>query len=105
MNGYASRRRCRELGITSTDLLRFDRVELTRRFGKNGPRFLLLARGHDPRPVVSDGERQSVSIEDTFPEELLARDDLCTAEESLDGLRSLIRSCVPEGRDRRSRER
>jgi len=63
--------RCAAAGIeTCGDFLRFSEAELERLFGRSGPWFRQLARGVDPRPVVSSGERKSVSIEDTFARDL-----------------------------------
>ncbi|MFH0945357.1 MAG: DNA polymerase IV [Planctomycetota bacterium] len=82
--GPVTGRRCEEFGIRSCgDFLRFDETELQRLFGKSGRHFLLLARGLDPRPVVADSERKSVSIEDTFPEDLKSLDDALVALDKL----------------------
>ena len=82
--GPVTGRRCEELGIRSCcDFLKFDDTQLLRVFGKSGRHFLRLARGLDPRPVVADSERKSVSIEDTFPEDLIAPDESLAALEQL----------------------
>ena len=56
-----------QMGIATVgDLLRFEQVELTERFGTWGTRLWELARGIDDHPVVSSRKRKSWSIENTF---------------------------------------
>jgi len=82
--GQVTGRRCQELGIrVCSDFLAFDEAELVRRFGQSGRHFLRLARGLDPRPVVADSERKSVSIEDTFAEDLTGLEQARSALERL----------------------
>ncbi len=55
------------MGIfTGADLRRLSLSHLTQEFGKMGGIFYDFARGIDPRPVVSEWERKSVSCERTF---------------------------------------
>ena len=62
------------LGIfTGADLRARSLSYLTERFGKMGHLLYGFARGDDPRPVVSEWERKSVSCEHTFERDL--RDD------------------------------
>ena len=62
------------LGIfTGADLRERTLPYLTARFGKMGRVLYGFARGDDPRPVVSEWERKSVSCEHTFERDL--RDD------------------------------
>ncbi|MCC6008319.1 MAG: DNA polymerase IV [Rhodobacteraceae bacterium] len=56
------------------DLLRWDRRELVRVFGKTGLRLWHLARGEDRRRVAPDAPVKSVSNETTFAEDIDAPD-------------------------------
>ena len=59
------------LGIfTGADLRARSLSDLTARFGKMGRVLYGFARGDDPRPVVSEWERKSVSCEHTFERDL-----------------------------------
>lgn len=60
------------LGIkTVSDLRGLDRSTLEREFGRYGMRLHELARGIDESPVVPDRPTKSISVEDTFPEDVL----------------------------------
>jgi len=48
--------------------------ELEEHLGKYGVRLYELARGIDENPVVSDRPTQSISVEDTFQEDVLLAD-------------------------------
>lgn len=52
------------------DLLRFELSDLENAFGRYGQRLYELARGIDENPVVPDRLTQSVSAEDTFPQDV-----------------------------------
>ena len=54
---------------TIADLLRWDRVDLTARFGSMGDRLWHLARGLDTRRVTRDEKLKSISKETTFFED------------------------------------
>ncbi len=54
---------------TFDDLLRWDRAELSRRFGHMGDRLYHLARGQDFRRVSADEPVKSISKETTFNED------------------------------------
>jgi DNA polymerase-4 len=59
-----------DLGVATVgDLRRFELRELERRFGRFGRRLHDLARGVDESPVRPDRPVQSVSVEDTFPDD------------------------------------
>ncbi|WP_293759639.1 DNA polymerase IV [uncultured Aquitalea sp.] len=61
----------KELGIhTCGDLRGWDRADLLRHFGRFGERLYDLARGEDHRPVSTDRQRKSVSVEETYPQDL-----------------------------------
>ncbi|WP_426149266.1 DNA polymerase IV [Pseudomonas sp. DC3000-4b1] len=63
------------LGIRRcSDLLQWSRLNLLREFGGFGERLYQLARGVDERPVHVDSRRQSVSVENTYDEDLPSLD-------------------------------
>ncbi|MBL4769187.1 MAG: DNA polymerase IV [Rhodobacteraceae bacterium] len=68
--GQATRTSLENAGIrTFTDLLRWDRAELSARFGSMGERLWHLARGKDRRRVSSHEPMKSISNETTFFED------------------------------------
>lgn len=69
--GQVTAQKLQRMGIDDCAALReVERVELVRRFGKFGERLWQLARGEDPRPVEANSRRQSVSVEETYSEDL-----------------------------------
>jgi DNA polymerase IV len=61
-----------QMGIqTLADLQRMDLSVLEREFGRYGVRLHELARGIDDHPVVPDRPTQSISVEDTFEQDVL----------------------------------
>lgn len=59
------------LGIVSClDLRQWERLALVREFGGFGERLFNLARGLDERPVQNDSRRQSISVENTYDQDL-----------------------------------
>ena len=68
--GPAAQASLDKAGIRSfSDLLRWDRKELGRRFGSMGDRLWHLARGEDYRPVTRNAPVKSISNETTFNED------------------------------------
>ena len=68
--GAVAKESLRNAGIeTFADLLRWDRQELSQRFGALGDRLWHLARGQDLRRVTSDAAIKSISNETTFFED------------------------------------
>lgn len=68
--GTATQTALERAGIrTIADLLRWDRADLTARFGQMGDRLWHLARGQDNRRVVRDEAPKSISKETTFDED------------------------------------
>lgn len=68
--GTATQTALEQAGIRSiADLLRWDRADLTARFGQMGDRLWHLARGLDSRPVRRDEQLKSISKETTFAED------------------------------------
>jgi len=69
--GKVTALRMKHMGITSCgDLRRMDRLVLLREFGRFGERLYHLARGEDDRPVAIDRIRKSISVEETYPQDL-----------------------------------
>ena len=68
--GQATRSALEKAGIrTFADLLRWDRTDLTARFGSMGERLWHLARGQDRRRVSAHSPMKSLSSETTFFED------------------------------------
>jgi DNA polymerase-4 len=64
-----------KLGIkTAGDLRSLELARLEQEFGRYGVRLYELARGIDENPVVPDRPTKSISVEDTFPEDVLLAD-------------------------------
>jgi DNA polymerase-4 len=60
------------LGVKAVaDLRKLEAPALEEQFGKYGVRLYELARGIDDNPVVSDRPTQSISVEDTFEQDVL----------------------------------
>lgn len=69
--GKVTAQKLERLGIDNCATLRtFDRLELVRQFGKFGERLWQLAHGIDERPVEANSRRQSVSVEETYSDDL-----------------------------------
>jgi DNA polymerase-4 len=61
-----------KLGIkTVSELRSLELARLEQEFGRYGVRLYELARGIDENPVVPDRRTKSISVEDTFPEDVL----------------------------------
>lgn len=68
--GTATQAALEQAGIrTIADLLRWDRADLSARFGQMGERLYHLARGEDHRRVTRDDRLKSISKETTFFED------------------------------------
>ncbi|MGV8985523.1 MAG: DNA polymerase IV [Cypionkella sp.] len=68
--GTATQAALEQAGIrTIADLLRWDRADLSARFGQMGERLFHLARGEDLRRVSRDDKLKSISKETTFFED------------------------------------
>lgn len=69
--GRVTAEKLARLGIRSCgDLLAWDKLQLVREFGAFGERLWNLARGVDERPVQVESRRQSVSVEQTYDQDL-----------------------------------
>jgi DNA polymerase-4 len=74
--GKVTSERMQRMGIHSCrDLQTLDRLTLMKEFGRFGERLYHLARGQDERPVQADRQRKSISVEETYPQDL---PDLCS---------------------------
>jgi DNA polymerase IV len=70
--GKVNEEKLAKLGIKTVGELRgWERPNLEREFGRYGVRLYELARGIDENPVVPDRRTQSISVEDTFQEDVL----------------------------------
>ena len=70
--GKVNEEKLAKLGIKAVGELRgWERANLEREFGRYGGRLYELARGIDENPVVPDRPTQSISVEDTFQEDVL----------------------------------
>jgi DNA polymerase IV len=73
--GKANEEKLAKLGIKTVGELRtFERPRLEQEFGRYGVRLYELARGIDENPVVTDRPTKSISVEDTFQEDVLLAD-------------------------------
>jgi len=73
--GKVKEEKLAKLGIkTVGDLRSLELARLEQEFGRYGVRLYELARGIDENPVVPDRPTKSVSVEDTFPEDVLLAD-------------------------------
>ena len=69
--GKVTHKRLQKMGLMyGSDLIHLSKEELISNFGKFGNRLFYFVRGYDDRPVSSERERKSISVEDTFSEDL-----------------------------------
>jgi len=70
--GKVNEEKLAKLGIKTVGELRsLELARLEQEFGRYGVRLYELARGIDENPVVPDRPTKSISVEDTFPEDVL----------------------------------
>jgi DNA polymerase IV len=68
------------LGLhTVADLAAADPEQLCASVGDRAHELVMLARGHDPRPVVADGDPKSYGEENTFEHDISDRDTITAA--------------------------
>lgn len=73
--GKVTARKMQLLGIdTCGDLQQHSLAQLLDMFGSFGQRLYSLSRGEDRRPIQTDTARKSISVEQTFSEDLLSID-------------------------------
>jgi DNA polymerase-4 len=71
--GKVTAQRMQLLGIdTCADLQRYSVVELIELFGSFGERLYALCRGRDERRIELNQERKSISVEETYAQDLLS---------------------------------
>jgi DNA polymerase-4 len=69
--GKVTAQRLEKQGITTcADVRRYDIFKFVRQFGQFGEHIHKLAHGIDNRPVVSEWRRKSVSVENTYDQDL-----------------------------------
>ncbi len=82
--GKATARKMERMKIfKGADLKNYTKSELGMHFGKMGAQFYDIVRGIDERPVDPDRKRKSISVENTF------RDDITDTHEMIQELKSL----------------
>jgi DNA polymerase-4 len=70
--GKVTEEKLAQLGIKTVGKLRdFELVKLENEFGRYGVRLYELARGIDENPVLPDRPTKSISVEDTFEQDVL----------------------------------
>jgi DNA polymerase-4 len=83
--GKVTARRMQLMGVdTCGDLQQYTLPELLEHFGSFGERLYHLCRGHDDRRIQVSSERKSISVEQTYAE------DLRTEQQCLDALPELL---------------
>lgn len=82
--GKVTAKKMHSRGIhTCADLARFSVTELTQTYGSWGVSLYDFARGIDRRPVETDWERKSLSVEETYPQDLASLDEILACVDSL----------------------
>lgn len=75
--GKVTHKKLQELGIeTCEDIRRADQQLLIERFGKQGHRLISLSMGKDERPVQVSRVRKSLSVENTYEQDLKTVEDV-----------------------------
>lgn len=78
--GKVTGEKMHRLGIrTCGDLQAYSVSKLVEMFGSWGPQLYDFARGIDTRPVSNDGERKSLTVEETYGHDLVTRADSLNA--------------------------
>ncbi len=68
---------------TGADLKKLSEEEMVRHFGKAGRFYYYIIRGIDNRPVQPHRETKSISVEDTYQQDLTARSEMLPELETL----------------------
>jgi DNA polymerase IV len=78
--GKITARKMQLLGIeTCGDLQGYSKLDLLQQFGSFGDRLYALCRGEDNRPISNDQQPRSLSVEETYPNDLMSVEQ-CLAE-------------------------
>ncbi|MBZ4191599.1 DNA polymerase IV [Niabella sp. 3A5MI-3] len=84
--GKVTAGKMKSMGLhTGADLKRLTEAELVQHFGKPGKFYYQIVRGIDERPVVPDRETKSISVEDTYQEDLTTKEAMLHELEILTG--------------------
>ena len=82
--GKVTADKMKKMGLhTGGDLKKLSEEELVRKFGKVGRFYFRIVRGIDERPVQPHRETKSLSVEDTFGQDLSTREEMITELEQL----------------------
>ncbi|MGB0524325.1 MAG: DNA polymerase thumb domain-containing protein, partial [Flammeovirgaceae bacterium] len=82
--GKVTAKKMKAMGIhTGADLKKQSEFELARSFGKAGRHYYKIVRGNDDREVKPDRIRKSISVEETFREDITLEQELANELESL----------------------
>lgn len=85
--GKVTAKKMQAMGIrTGADLKRQSEFELARSFGKAGRHYFSIVRGDDEREVQPDRIRKSISVEETF------REDISQEQEFIPELNALVQT-------------
>jgi len=78
--GEVTARKMNLMGIeTCEDLQKLSLKELIEHFGSFGERLHALARGQDDRPIRTEQTRKSISVEETYPQDLMTLEQCLAA--------------------------
>lgn len=82
--GKVTAAKMKALGLhTGSDLKKLSETELIKHFGKAGKFYYQIVRGIDDREVQPDREMKSVSVEDTYQEDLTTREAMLSELKTL----------------------
>ncbi|MGF7230834.1 DNA polymerase IV [Arachidicoccus sp.] len=82
--GKVTAAKMKAMGLhTGGDLKKLTEAEMTTRFGKPGKFYFQIVRGIDNRPVQAHRETKSVSVEDTYQEDLTTKETMLVELETL----------------------
>nr|WP_300603755.1 DNA polymerase IV [Niabella sp.] len=82
--GRVTAARMKQMGLhTGADLKKMPEADLIRHFGKTGKFYYQIVRGIDERPVEPDRETKSISVEDTYQEDLTTKEAMLRELETL----------------------
>ena len=83
--GQVTAARLHKLGVlTCADLRHWTPMQLLTQFGRFGQTLYHLCRGEDSRPVLTERIRKSLSVETTFPQDLISLSDCLEALPALE---------------------
>ena len=84
--GKVTAAKMKAMGLhTGADLKQLSEAEMIRHFGKTGKFYYQIVRGIDNRAVQPHRETKSVSVEDTYQDDLTAKEDMLRELDILSG--------------------